>query len=69
MDCLLSYGRPQTCLLYTSVLGIDLGIIGYLLAFRKGLEAFALNSGEMNENVLAALIVGDEAIALSLIHI
>ena len=47
-----------------AVLRVGLGLKGDLLAFVQRLEAVALNCGEMYEYVLAALIVGDEAVAL-----
>lgn len=46
-----------------AVLRVSLGLKRDLLALVERLEAVALNRGEMHENILAALIVGDEAVA------
>lgn len=43
------------------ILGIRLGRISYLLAFFQSLEAICDDSGEVNENIVAAVIVGNKA--------
>ena len=50
------------------ILGIGLNLIGNLLALLEGLEAVAHDGGEVDEHVVAALVVGDEAEALGLVE-
>ena len=50
------------------VLGIGLHIISDLLALLEGLEAVAHDGGEVDEHVVAALVVGNEAEALGLVE-
>lgn len=47
------------------VLGIGLGLELYLLALGQIFEALAEDSGEVNKNVIAAIVIGNEAVALS----
>ena len=47
-----------------AVLGIGLHIVGDLLALVQRTVASTLDSGEVDEHIVAALIVGDEAVAL-----
>src|SRR5699024_8092469 len=54
----------DVCRAELAVLRVGLGLKRDLLALVERLEAFALDGGEMHENVLAALVVGDEAVAL-----
>src|SRR5690625_7981792 len=49
-------------------LGAVLNVKGHFLTFGKGLETAALDSGEMDENVLAAVILADESEALALVR-
>src|SRR5699024_3451059 len=49
-------------------LGAVLNVKGHFLTFGKGLETAALDSGEMDENVLAAVILADESEALALVE-
>ena len=46
---------------FAAVLGIRLGFKLDLLAFRQGLEAIHLDRGEMHKNIVAAIVIGDEA--------
>ena len=46
------------------VLGIRLCFEGDLLAFLQFLEAITQDRGEVDEDIAAAVIVGDEAVAL-----
>ena len=52
------------CSQLCAVLGIGLGIKSNLLTLVERSESLGLNCGEMYENVIAAVIVGDEAVAL-----
>ena len=47
-----------------AVLGIGLGVKSYLLTLGQGLEALYLNGGEVYENVVATLVIGNKAVAL-----
>jgi hypothetical protein len=47
------------------VLGIGLGLELYLLTLGQILEALAEDSGEVYENIVAAIVIGNEAVALS----
>jgi len=47
-----------------AVFRVDLCFKSDLLALVQGLEAFALNGREMHENIVAACIIGDEAVTL-----
>lgn len=47
------------------VLGIGLGLKLNLLALGEVLEALDLDGREVNENVVAAVVVGNKAIALT----
>ena len=51
------------CTELLAVLRILLGIEGNLLALFKSLEALAYDCGEVYENVVAAVVVGNESIA------
>lgn len=62
IDILHSNNIYSTKLL--GILRILLGLERNLLALFKSLKAFALNSGEMYEYILAALIVANETITL-----
>ena len=50
------------------ILGIGLGVISDLLALSQSTEALGLDSGEVDEHVAAAVIVGDEAKALFVVE-
>ena len=52
--------RSQLC----AVLGIRLGIERNLLTLIERLEPFGLNCRKVNEDIIAAVVVGNEAIAL-----
>ena len=60
----LPYDANINSTLLSAVLGIGLYIKGDLLSLVQSLETFDLNGREMNEYVVATLIVGDEAITL-----
>ena len=46
-----------------AVLGIGLGVKRYLLALTQRSEALYLDGREVNEHILAALFIGNEAVA------
>ena len=46
------------------ILGIGLGVVSDLLTLGQSAETLGLDSGEVDEHVAAAIIVGDEAEAL-----
>ncbi len=49
---------------FCTVFGIGFGVKRDLLTFGKGLEAVNLNCREMDKHIIAAVIVGNEAVAL-----
>ena len=53
---------------FCAVLRILLGLVLDLLALSEGLESVDKNGGEMDEHVVAALVVGYEAVALALVE-
>ena len=53
---------------FAAVLRVGLDVEGDLLALLQRLEAVALDGGEVDENVVAAVIVGDEAEALGFVE-
>lgn len=50
-----------------AVLGVGLGFEGDLLSLVEGAEAFALDGRKVDENIAAAVVVGNEAKSLVLI--
>ena len=51
-----------------AVLGIGFDVEGDLLALGKRLEAVRDDRGEMNENVIAAVVVGNEALTFFVVE-
>lgn len=46
------------------VLGVGFRLKGDLLAFFQLFKAIALDGGEVNEDIAASIVIGDEAVAL-----
>jgi hypothetical protein len=71
------YGEVSFCAVYESLEGFDVGSLQtlgaffdgefHLLAFFQVAEAFALNSGEVDEYIRTAF-AGDEAVALATVE-
>ena len=51
-----------------TVFGVGFGLERDLLPFLQRAEAFRLNCGEMHEDVVSPLIVGNETVALSVVE-
>ena len=50
-----------------AVLGVGLGVIGYLLALSQGFKAIAQDSRKVNKHIAAPIVVGNEAESLALV--